>query len=129
MWPLGCAPCAMLCALTEAPSAVTPCAALHLTAGHGACPRSAPSHTRHLPHPHPAPPSLCHPQATYGPRPPLPLPRPLSDPRTPHPAPRNPHPAPYTLHPAPCTPLQEDVDAEWIRSELYEFGDKAQQPP
>jgi hypothetical protein len=63
------------------------------------------------------------------PPPPPPPPRPLSDPRTPHPAPRNPHPAPYTLHPAPCTPLQEDVDAEWIRSELYEFGDKAQQPP
>ena len=78
-----------------------------------------------------APPSLCHPQATNGPRPPLLLPRPLSaghgcrpDPRTPHPAARNPHPSPCTLR-----PLQEDVDAEWIRQELYEFGDKAQQPP
>ena len=86
------------------------------------------SHTP-LPPPPPRPalalPSAGHVRAATAP----PLPRPLSDPRTPHPAPRDPHPAPYTLHPAPCTPLQEDVDAEWIRSELYEFGDKAQQPP
>ena len=49
MWCLACGPWSILCALTEAPSAVTPCAAIHLTSGHGACPRSAPSHTRHHP--------------------------------------------------------------------------------
>ena len=97
MGPLACGPWAILCALTEAPSA-----AIHLTSGHGACPRSAPSLTRHHPRPALALPSPGHERpATAPPPPPPPLGRSRLPTGSTHPAPCSPQPAPFALHPAP----------------------------